>query len=172
MSSEGFVVFDYKILQKEFTALLFSILNLPVAGVACELDPLCKDNEVSQAAPVSQKHLGLSFLPSLMTAFLDFSIQRKHSPYLTLRREYDPSAFPCCTLSRAPWSWSPSTEIFPFGESSATVKQQERGVKGVWAQKATDLVHALSRASLSISCRLNVKKVMVDLRVGEPDRGS
>jgi len=41
---------------------------------------------------------------------------------------------------------------------SAVEKQQERVAKGVWAQKAKDQVHALSRASFGISCPLHVKK--------------
>lgn len=45
-------------------------------------------------------------------------------------------------------------------------------VKVGWAQKAKDLVHALSRASFSISCPLHVEKGKVTLRVGEPGRGS
>lgn len=71
-----------------------------------------------------------------------------------------------------PLSQSPSTKRFPFGESSATEKHQERAVKGPRAQKAMVLVHALSRASFSIGCPLHMKKEMVHLRVGEPDRGS
>lgn len=50
MSSKGFVVFDYKILQKEFHCFAVGILNFPLARMACLLDLLCRDNEVSQTA--------------------------------------------------------------------------------------------------------------------------
>lgn len=170
MSSKGFVVFDYKILQKEITVLLFSILKLPIAGAVRCLDPLCKDNDISEASPVLQTTWVFLFLWSHWD-FLEFSIQHKHSPYLTLsiKRSF---CFSLCSLRRAPW---PTVLTFFFQnisyQSPATEEQQERVVKGVWAQKANDLVYALSRDLVNTSCSLHVKKGMVPLRVGDPNWG-
>lgn len=50
-------------------------------------------------------------------------------------------------------------------------KQQEGAVKGLCAQKVNDLAHALSRASFSISCPLNVKRGTVTLKEGELEEG-
>lgn len=61
MSSKGFAVFDYEILPKEISALLFSMLKLPITGASHYLDALCKDNKISEVAAVLQPKFGVVF---------------------------------------------------------------------------------------------------------------
>lgn len=119
MSSKGFVVFDYKILQNEFHCFAFGILNFLLTRMTCLLDLLCRDNEVSQTASVLQKYLGL-------TVFFEVSIQ-----HILCAALVDSLCF--FTL-QSPWSIS-LIPFHPLGMSSATKKQQKGVVKVIWGTK-------------------------------------